>query len=191
MRFADTASLGRPTVQPMVPPMSSTRPSVPAVAQPVTPAPAVATKAPSFTFAPTGPAGAAPAPAAPARPAPTPAAFAPATAPAVAATAQPAVAPVSGQAVAVAPARVPADAAAPGANWTRIELELRTSILNELAQSLPLEVDAIVRNKMGDAIERVVQQLAAETRLAIASSLREIVEHAVHSELERLRGRKR
>jgi hypothetical protein len=85
----------------------------------------------------------------------------------------------------------PVDAASAGAHWTRIELDLRASILNELAQALPQEVDAIVRSRMDDAIERLVGQLAAETRLAVAASLRDIVEHAVRAELDRLRGRKR
>jgi len=38
---------------------------------------------------------------------------------------------------------------------------------------------------------RVVAQLAADTRLALAASLREIVDQAVHTELARLRGKKR
>jgi len=87
--------------------------------------------------------------------------------------------------------RVAADAAAAGAHWTRIELELRASILNQLAEALPQEVDAIVRSKMNDSIDRFVSQLAAETRLAMAASLHDIVDHAVRAELDRLRGRKR
>ena len=44
---------------------------------------------------------------------------------------------------------------------------------------------------MNEAIEQVVTQLAADTRLALAASLREIVEQAVRTELARLRGKKR
>jgi len=98
-----------------------------------------------------------------------------------------------------APAALPASALAPfaveapspGGHWTRIEVELRASILNELAESLPQEVDAIVRSRMSEAIDRLIGQLAAETRLAMAASLRDIVDHAVRTELDRLRGRKR
>jgi len=203
-RPADTTPMGRPTVQPTSAPMFSTaldlpasapaqaRMVAPAVTPPLTQASAIPTRAPSFTFAPGEPAPMESGPAPPASGAVPPAAFAvlASAAPAGAATAQPAPAPSPAQTAAVASGRTPADAAG-GANWTRIELELRTSILNELAQALPLEVDAIVRNKMGDAIDRMIQQLAAETRLAIAGSLRDIVEHAVRSELDRLRGRKR
>jgi hypothetical protein len=84
-----------------------------------------------------------------------------------------------------------AEIGAPGAHWTRIELELRASILQDIAESLPREVDAIVRSRMSEAVDRLVSQLAAETRLALAASLRDIVEHAVRAELDRLRGRKR
>ena len=124
----------------------------------------------------------------PAAPAPVPAArpaFVAAAAPTFVAAAAPAVA-----APAVAAAAAPAAATA-GSHWTRIELELRASILSDIAESLPQEVDAIVRSRMSDAIDRLIEQLAAETRLAVAASLRDIVEHAVHSELDRLRGRKR
>ncbi len=114
-------------------------------------------------------------------PAPVPAPAPPAPAAARASPAEPR----------AAPSRTAPEAAATGAHWTRIELELRASILHDLAQSLPQEVDAIVRGKMSEAIDRLVHQLAAETRLAIAASLREIVEHAVRAELDRLRGRKR
>jgi hypothetical protein len=86
---------------------------------------------------------------------------------------------------------VAAEIGPPGAHWTRIELELRASILQDIAESLPREVDAIVRSRMSEAVDRLVSQLAAETRLALAASLRDIVEHAVRAELDRLRGRKR
>ncbi|SPE20021.1 hypothetical protein SBBP1_110063 [Burkholderiales bacterium] len=81
--------------------------------------------------------------------------------------------------------------AADGRHWARIEIELRTSILREIADQLPREVESIVRTRMNATIDRVLSSLAAETRLAIAASLRDIVEHAVHAELERLRNSNR
>ena len=84
-----------------------------------------------------------------------------------------------------------ARATADGRHWARIEIELRAAILREIAEQLPREVDAIVRNRMSATIDRVLSSLAAETRLAVAASLREIVERAVHAELERLRNSNR
>lgn len=84
-----------------------------------------------------------------------------------------------------------ARAAADGRHWARIEIELRAAILREIAEQLPREVDAIVRNRMSATIDRMLSSLAAETRLAVAASLREIVERAVHAELERLRNSNR
>jgi hypothetical protein len=81
--------------------------------------------------------------------------------------------------------------AAAGAHWTRIELELRSSILQAIADALPQQIDSIVRHRMNDAIERLFTQLVAETRLAVASSLRDIVDQAVRAELARLRALKR
>jgi hypothetical protein len=92
---------------------------------------------------------------------------------------------------AVAPLAPAGAEVASGSHWTRIEVELRSSILQAVADSLPQEVDAIVRSRMSDAIDRLVAQLAAETRLAMAASLREIVDHAVRAELARLRSQKR
>jgi hypothetical protein len=43
---------------------------------------------------------------------------------------------------------------------------------------------------MNDAIERLFTQLVAETRLAVAASLRDIVDQAVRAELSRLRRQK-
>jgi hypothetical protein len=130
---------------------------------------------------------AAPAPARPA-PAPAPAAARPAPAPAPAA-ARPAPAP----APATAP---PARATAPAESsttqhWTRIELELRASILQAIADALPQQIDTIVRSRMAGAVERLMEELAAETRLAVAASLRDIVDQAVRAELARLRTHKR
>ncbi len=78
-----------------------------------------------------------------------------------------------------------------GRHWARVEIELRAAILREIAEQLPREVDAIVRNRMSATIDRMLSSLAAETRLAVAASLGEIVERAVHAELERLRNSNR
>jgi hypothetical protein len=119
---------------------------------------------------------AAPAPARPA-PAPVPAAARPAPAPA------PATAP---------PARATAPAeSSTTQHWTRIELELRASILQAIADALPQQIDTIVRSRMSGAIERLMEELVAETRLAVAASLRDIVDQAVRAELARLRTHKR
>lgn len=69
----------------------------------------------------------------------------------------------------------------------RIEMDLRTSILREIANQLPRDVDAIVTGRMKEAIDRVLAALAAETRLAIAASLQDIVDSAVRTEIQRLR----
>jgi len=95
---------------------------------------------------------------------------------------------------AAAPVASPAPAvraATDSRQWGRIEIELRTAILREIAEQLPREVEAIVRSRMSAAIDRLMSGLAAETRVAIAASLREIIERAVHAELERLRNSNR
>jgi hypothetical protein len=71
------------------------------------------------------------------------------------------------------------------------EIELREAILRDLAERLPTEVETIVRRQMSVAIDAAVHRLAQEARLALASSLREIVDRAVRAELERLRGMKK
>lgn len=110
--------------------------------------------------------------------------------------------PVSPAPISVAastPATPTISATPTGAHWARIELELRESILRELAARLPLDVEAIVRRHMASALEEAIEaattalvaRVAAEARLALATSLREIVDGAVKAELERLRGLKR
>jgi len=128
---------------------------------------------------------AAPAPARPApSPVPAPAAARPAAAPAAA---RPAPAPATAP-----PARATAPAeSSTTQHWTRIELELRASILQAIADALPQQIDTIVRSRMGGAIERLMEELVAETRLAVAASLRDIVDQAVRAELARLRSHKR
>jgi hypothetical protein len=161
-------SVARPTPAPAPAPP---RPAAPLPLDTSLP-PAARTAPPAARTAPP-----APAPATPPRPAPA----APAT--------PPRPAPVA------AAASVAAEASGPGpttsSHWTRIELELRSSILQAIADALPQQIDSIVRNRMSDAIDRMVAQLSAETRLAVAASLRDIVDHAVRTELARLRGQKR
>lgn len=90
-------------------------------------------------------------------------------------------------------ASAPTVAAPPPAEvpWGRVEIELREAILRDLAERLPTDVEGIVRRQMSVAIDAAVQRLASEARLALASSLREIVDRAVRAELERLRGAKK
>jgi hypothetical protein len=71
--------------------------------------------------------------------------------------------------------------------WSRMEGELRNAILRGLAERLPREVELVLRAQMSPAIDRLIDGLAADTRLAVAACVREIVEKAVRAELERLR----
>ncbi len=93
--------------------------------------------------------------------------------------------------VAAEPPTPVAAARAPEVPWGRVEIELREAILRDLAERLPTDVEGIVRRQMSVAIDAAVNKLAAEARLALASSLREIVDRAVRAELERLRGAKK
>jgi hypothetical protein len=68
-----------------------------------------------------------------------------------------------------------------------MESELRELILLEIARRLPTDVEAIVRRQMDSAIEETMRRFAAEVRIALAASLREIVDRAVKAELEKLR----
>lgn len=123
--------------------------------------------------------------------------------PAPAVTGTPTEAPPTVAPEAPAPAAsTPAVAAPPPAEvpWGRVpqqlpsgagEIELREAILRDLAERLPTDVEGIVRRQMSVAIDAAVQKLAAEARLALASSLREIVDRAVRAELQRLRGAKK
>jgi hypothetical protein len=153
---------------------------------PLRPATVPARAAPAPAAAATVPARAAPAPAAaatiPARPPPIPAP--------AAATVPPKAAPVPAPAPATVSAARATVADTASTHWTRIELELRSSILQAIADALPQHVDNIVRTRMNDAVERLFTQLVAETRLAVAASLREIVDQAVRAELMRLRRQK-
>ena len=76
-----------------------------------------------------------------------------------------------------------------GQDWDWVEHALRASILREIAAQLPQEIETIVQARMNAAIERLLVDLAAETRLALAGSLREIIERAVAAELRRLEAR--
>jgi hypothetical protein len=66
-------------------------------------------------------------------------------------------------------------------------VELRSSILRAVAEHLPQSIESIVREQLRVPMEQVVARLAAETHAAITSTLRQSVEHAVRTELERLR----
>lgn len=109
--------------------------------------------------------------------------------PAAAAVAPESSATLTGGAFAVPPA--PAAAA----HWTTLELELRESILRELSQRLPEDVESILRRQLAPAIDAAVgaavgaatAQLATEIRRAATASLRDLVDHAVQTELARLR----
>jgi|688.fasta_scaffold276596_2 hypothetical protein len=73
----------------------------------------------------------------------------------------------------------------------QIERELREAILHDLSVSLPQTVESIVREKMQPGIQSALDRLAIETRVALAASLREIIERAVRAHLDALRKRGR
>jgi hypothetical protein len=73
-----------------------------------------------------------------------------------------------------------------GGRPNRLETDLREMILLDLARRLPTEVDTIVRRQLDNAIEEAIRRFAAEVRIALAGSLREIVDRAVKAELDRL-----
>jgi len=73
-----------------------------------------------------------------------------------------------------------------GVRPNRMESNLREMILLELARRLPTEVEAIVRRHLDGAIEEAIKRFSAEVRIALAGSLREIVDRAVKAELDRL-----
>lgn len=112
-----------------------------------------------------------------------------AVAPAAASVVPESLAPLAGGAFAVPPAPTAA------AHWTTLELELRESILRELSQRLPEDVESILRRQLAPAIDAAVgaavgaatAQLATEIRRAATASLRDLVDHAVQTELARLR----
>jgi|SRR5450631_1738146 hypothetical protein len=68
----------------------------------------------------------------------------------------------------------------------RLEIELRAAILQSIAEKLPQDLESIVRNRMGPAIDRLVNSAAADLRMALAASLQEIIGRAVRGEIERL-----
>jgi len=73
-----------------------------------------------------------------------------------------------------------------GVRPNRMESNLREMILLDLARRLPTEVEAIVRRHLDGAIEDAIKRFSAEVRIALAGSLREIVDRAVKAELDRL-----
>jgi hypothetical protein len=76
---------------------------------------------------------------------------------------------------------------ADGGRASPMQTDLREMILLELARRLPTEVETIVRRHLEGAIEEAVRRFAAEVRIALAASLREIVDRAVKAELDRLK----
>jgi hypothetical protein len=74
-----------------------------------------------------------------------------------------------------------------GQGIDQLDAELRERILLDLARRLPTEVDTIVRRHLEPAVEEAVRRFTAEVRIALAGSLREIVDRAVKAELERLK----
>jgi hypothetical protein len=110
-----------------------------------------------------------------------------------AAAAPPPAAPVLPQATPTADTASPAAAraASGGQHWGRIELELRSSILRQITEQLPREIDGIVQGRMQEAIDRLLRSLAEEIHLAVTASLGDIVERAVRAELDRMRNSNR
>jgi hypothetical protein len=78
-----------------------------------------------------------------------------------------------------------------GPHWSRIEVELRSSILRQITGQLPREIEGIVQGRMQPAIERLLTSLAEEIHLAVTASLGDIVERAVRAELDRMRNSNR
>jgi hypothetical protein len=74
-----------------------------------------------------------------------------------------------------------------GQALNQLDTELRERILLDLARRLPTEVDMIVRRHLETAIEEAMRRFGAEVRIALAGSLREIVDRAVKAELDRLK----
>jgi hypothetical protein len=103
---------------------------------------------------------------------PPPAAARPAPAPAAAA-------PASGAGTAPAPLdpRI-------RAQW---ENEVRNAVLRGLSERLPAEIEAMVREQLAPAVDRFVEDLAAQARGAIVANLRQVIDQAVRAELARLR----
>jgi hypothetical protein len=81
------------------------------------------------------------------------------------------------------------EATPPEPNWAKLEVDLRESILRELSMRLPQNVEQIVREKMQPGIQAALDRLAAETRVAIAASLRDLVDKAVKAEVAAMRAR--
>jgi len=73
-----------------------------------------------------------------------------------------------------------------GSRASGMQTDLREMILLELARRLPTEVEAIVRRHLENAIDEAIRRFAAEVRIALAGSLREMVDRAVRAELDRL-----
>jgi hypothetical protein len=112
-------------------------------------------------------------------------------APAAVSVPGPASAPTSAMAARFAPSAEPRTETqrAGEPNWATLETELRESVLRELSMRLPQNVEQVVREKMQPGIQAALDRLAAETRLAIAASLRDLVDKAVKAELAAMKQR--
>ncbi len=85
------------------------------------------------------------------------------------------------------PATAPPAALLDDAAWVQIEHTLRDTILQNVAQRLPHEIETTVRSRAQATIDRALESLVAEAQLAIATTLRDVIEHAVRASLERER----
>jgi len=99
--------------------------------------------------------------------------------------------PSAGPAPALAAEGAASRPTAGGQHWGRIEVELRSSILRQITEQLPQEIDGIVQGRMQEAIDRLLVRLAEEIHLAVTASLADIVERAVRAELDRMRNSSR
>jgi hypothetical protein len=62
---------------------------------------------------------------------------------------------------------------------------LRTAVLQRVAERLPAQIDATVRELMQPAIDRAMVRIAEEAQVALRISLQEIVEQVLREELAR------
>jgi len=73
------------------------------------------------------------------------------------------------------------------ADWYRLEQHLRESVLASLTAQLPADTGRFVHARLAGALDALVARLDREIRTAVTESLREMVERAVRTELDRMR----
>ena len=94
-----------------------------------------------------------------------------------------------------APAAAPAASAAPGfverrANWPPIQEEqVVQRVLADLQRQIDLMLETRMRETLTPALTRATDALVRDLRHELASTLRDVVAHAVAQELARHRGR--